>query len=500
MKDAYQKFRGYTERIDALEHSMVLWSWDIETLMPEAGMEGASLDMSILSEMRQELFNEPELAALVQALIGEETDVVRTAELKKMKKALYEMQRIPPQELRDFTQLQASATQVWAKARQNNDFASFAPVLKELLRYKIKFAEYCKKPEQSVYDYMLGEFEEGMTTEVLDDFFDKLRRNIAPLLKDIIRHKDRVPADFLRRPVAKEKQKAFAEWVLPYIGFDMKRGVMAESAHPFTSGISRNNVRLTTHYYEALPISSIFSTIHEGGHGIYEQGITDSDLVAGSWVCDAISMGVHESQSRFYENIIGRSLAFWKPIYEKLREMTGEWEDIALEDFVRALNAVAPDMIRTEADEVCYSLHIMVRYELEKRLFAGELSVDDLPGEWNRLYEEYLGITPKNDAEGVLQDIHWSMGSFGYFPSYALGNAYAAQLYHQMQKELPVDELLAQGDLPAIRRWLSEKVHRYGATETSDSLLSKVTGEPFNPQYYIDYLTEKFSAIYGLSS
>lgn len=293
------------------------------------------------------------------------------------------------------------------------------------------------------------------------------------------------------------KQKEFNHFLAEYIGFDFNRGVTADSEHPFTTELHNHDVRFTNHYYEHNLENAIFSTVHEGGHGIYEQGISDeiSETPLGS----GASMGMHESQSRFYENIIGRSKAFWEPIYGKLVETFPEHlSDIPLDQFVQAVNHVEPSLIRTEADELTYCLHIMIRYELEKLIFEGKAEVADLPELWNKLYEEYLGVTPSNDAEGVLQDVHWSMGSFGYFPSYALGNAIAAQIYHKLQQELDFEGTLKKGDLSEIKAYLGKHVHQYGQLKNTDEMLTETTGEPFNADYYVAYLKEKFTRLYGL--
>lgn len=275
-----------------------------------------------------------------------------------------------------------------------------------------------------------------------------------------------------------------------YVGFDFNRGVLALSAHPFTTNLHNHDVRITTHYKKRID-SSLFSVIHESGHALYEFGIRD-DLTQ-TPVGQGTSMGMHECQSRFFENILGRSRAFWEPIYERIGEIYGEpLHSTPLDDFLAAVNKTIPGLIRTEADELSYALHVMVRYEIEKMMIEGQVEMEKLPEIWNQKYEEYLGVRPENDAEGILQDIHWSQGSIGYFPSYALGSAFGAQLYHQMKKEIPVEELLRQGRINVLREWLREKIHQYGKLKSSRELLREVTGEDFTPKYYIQYLQEKY--------
>ena len=280
------------------------------------------------------------------------------------------------------------------------------------------------------------------------------------------------------------------------MGFDFDKGVMAVSAHPFTTNLHNHDVRITTAYNDHVD-DSIFSVIHECGHGIYEMGIPNE--LTQTPVGQGISMGMHESQSRFFENIIGRSLAFWEPVYGKLQEtFPDQLGKISLEQFVRGINKVTPGLIRIQADELTYSLHVMIRYEIEKMLVEEGLDVEKLPEVWADKYEEYLGVRPKDVSQGVLQDIHWSQGSIGYFPSYALGSAFGAQFFASMKKKMDFDGLLRNGEIRVIREFLRENIHKYGKLKTSRQILKEVTGEDFNPQYYVDYLIEKYGRIYHI--
>ena len=290
-------------------------------------------------------------------------------------------------------------------------------------------------------------------------------------------------------------QKEFAKYLLKVMCFDKTKNVIKESEHPFTTGYGTTDERITCHYYDHLLTSFIFSIIHEMGHATYEKNcdpkFDDTALSGGS------TMAMHESQSRFYENIVGRSYQFWKTHYPILKQtFVEQLKDISLDQFYRAINKVENSLIRTEADELTYPLHIMIRYEIEKKIFNNEVKTKDLPKLWNKLYKEYLNIDVKTDTEGILQDIHWSGGSFGYFPTYALGSAYSAQLYNQMKKELNVEEVFAEKDLTTVNEWLKEKVHKFGKSKTPQEILIMTTGEPFNPKYYIEYLKEKYKKIY----
>ena len=352
------------------------------------------------------------------------------------------------------------------------------------------------KDEKNIYDVLLNEYEKGMDSEKLDKFFKSLREEIVPLLKKVKESKVKNDFEFLSKKVDIETQRRFNRYLASYLGFDFDRGVLAESEHPFTMNIDKNDVRMTTKFIEDQPFSSIFSVIHESGHGIYEQQIGDD--LQGTILASGGSMGIHESQSRFYENILGRSLAFWEGIYKNGIENFPALKEIDINELYRGVNKVEPSLIRTEADELTYSLHIMVRYEIEKGIINGELDIDKLPEIWNKKMEEYLGVVPETDSEGVLQDVHWAGGMIGYFPSYALGSVYAAQIYHKMKEDMDVDQLLRDGKMDRIKGWLRDRIHVYGKLRGTAELIKEITGEDLEPKYYIDYLKEKYSKIYNL--
>ncbi|MGL4969872.1 MAG: carboxypeptidase M32, partial [Fusobacteriaceae bacterium] len=371
----------------------------------------------------------------------------------------------------------------------------FQDYLKKIFSFSKKFAHYRRKDGEDLYNIILSDYEKGMDIEKLDFFFQTLKVEIVPLLKKI-KEKNLDYSKFLAGSVPVENQKIISKFIGQYLGFDFNRGVLAESAHPFTLTVNMDDVRLTTRYIENLPLSSIFSTIHEAGHGIYEQGI--DPFLKDTTLADGTSMGIHESQSRFYENIVGRSQSFWETLFPKLQIEYTYLKNISFQDFYRGINSVQPSLIRVEADELTYSLHIMVRYEIEKGIFRGEYEIENLPQIWREKMEEYLGIAPDNDSDGVLQDVHWSCGLIGYFPSYALGNAYSLQILHAMKKELDIDNLLKKGDLEKIKEWLQKKIHIHGKCKTPEEIMLEVTGESLNPKYYTDYLKEKYTRIYNI--
>ena len=343
---------------------------------------------------------------------------------------------------------------------------------------------------------MLDLYEKDFNMELLDAFFEELKEVIVPLIREIRDHGKPIEDGFLTGDYPEDRQREAAEYLANYVGFDFKKGVMGISAHPFTTNLHNHDVRITTHYSNRMD-SSVFSVIHETGHAIYELGV--SDELTQTLVGQGASTGMHECQSRFFENIIGRSAAFWVPLYEKLQSIFPEQlKGVSREQFVEAINKAEPGLIRTEADELTYSLHVMIRYEIEKMMIEENLDLTKLPDIWADKYEEYLGIRPANAAEGVLQDIHWSEGCFGYFPSYALGSAFGAQLYYHMKKEMDINGLLENGEIGVIREFLREHIHRFGKRKTSRDILKDITGEDFNPRYYVRYLKEKYSQLYDL--
>jgi len=348
------------------------------------------------------------------------------------------------------------------------------------------------------YDTLLDMYEPDMTVTKLDAVFDRLKARLVPLLQKIQQSGYTPAHDFLKQNYDLKKQEEIGHFLLKEMGYDFEAGRLDESEHPFATGLNPGDVRITTHYYPNDLLSAIFSSLHEGGHALYEQNIS-TDLV-GTGLATGTSMGIHESQSRFWENVVGRSRVFWDQYYDRLQQLFPEQlSSVTKEQFYEAANRVENSLIRIEADELTYNLHIIIRYEIEKMLFNENLAVADLPKVWNAKYKEYLGIEPPTDAEGVLQDVHWSGGDFGYFASYSLGNMYAAQMTHTMRKELPqFEEWIAAGNLLPIKEWLTDKIYRFGKSKKPSELIMDITGEELNPDYLADYLEEKYADIYKL--
>jgi len=496
MRDDLQNL---VDRLAAYSAAGVLFDWD--TSAGDAPEEAADYTAKLVGILAGESFalctSDETVKLLKDCLEHPSDDEVETAIVKRLWEDYEKICHIPKEEYIAYQELVSKGMNRWERAKDEKDFSLFSPVLKELVEMSKKINGYRPRKEGlTLYDMMLDEYEKGFTTKELDRFFGELKDELLPIVKKVSEKQDIVRTDFLTRNCSIDEQKHFNYVLAEYLGFDHTRGVIAESAHPFTTSLHNRDVRITTHYYEDMITSAIFSTIHETGHAIFEQNnsdrITMTPLAGGS-------CAVHESQSRMFENMIGRSEAFWEPVYPKFQEIFEEqFGDVTLEEFVRAVNAAKPSLIRTESDELTYCFHIMIRYELERELFDGDISVDDLPKLWNQKYRESLGVVPENDAEGVLQDVHWSGGMFGYFPSYALGNAIAAQIYHSMEKKVDIDKALRSGDLEAILAYLREHIHQYGAMRETKRLLLDATGEEFNPSYYIQYLKDKYIKLYEL--
>lgn len=490
-----EKFRAMIKEKKTIDSMLALLQWDLETQAPKGGYKLISEMIGELSLKSYNLTTSKEFLETLDELKEQEDrlDDIMKREIELLEEEIEKIKVIPSEEYKIYSELTARAQGIWEMAREKNDFESFAPILEQIFNFNKKFIEY-RGIKDDIYSEILNDYEKGMNVEKLDSFFEELKKEIVPLLKEINENK----RDFQKKikfQVPECDQKLFSKEILKYIGFDLERGVLSESAHPFTLTVNRDDIRLTTRYLKDMPFSSIFSAIHEGGHGIYEQGV-DEEL-KDTVLLDGASMGIHESQSRFYENVIGRSKEFWFGVLEKSEFKYKELSQISLEEIYKGINEVSPSLIRVEADELTYSLHIMIRYEIEKGILSGKYKVKDLPKIWNEKMHEYLGIVPKTNSEGVLQDVHWSCGAIGYFPSYALGNVYSLQILNAMKKDINIEGALERGELKKIRKWLREKIHRYGKLKTPKEIMVSVTGEELNPEYYIKYLKEKYKNIYN---
>ncbi|MBT2649324.1 carboxypeptidase M32 [Bacillus sp. ISL-34] len=494
-----KEFKEYVKKISAYNEALALIFWDLRTGAPKKGVEQRSEVIGMLSSEVFNMSTSKEMESFIaelsleKAILSETTNIM----VQECKKEFERNKKIPANEYKEFVILQSRSESAWEEAREKADFSLFQPYLEQIVAYTRRFVEYWGY-EGTKYNTLLDIYEPGMTVDILDSVFSELRSRIVPLVKQIAESEHRPETAFLYKEFPKEKQHQLNLEILKQLGYDFKAGRLDETVHPFEIRINRGDVRVTTRYDENDFRGAIFGTIHECGHAIYEQNIAEE--LTGTLLDGGTSMGIHESQSLFFENFIGRNHSFWKNKFSLLKEYAPEqFHDVTLDEFYRGINESKPSFIRIDADELTYPLHIMIRYELEKALFNGELEVKDLPEVWNEKYKDYLGIVPENDAMGVLQDVHWADGSFGYFPSYALGYMYAAQIKQSMLKDLPdFDELLEAGDIAPIRKWLNEKIHKYGKIKKPLEILRETTGEGLNVQYLIKYLENKYKEVYKI--
>ena len=498
MEETIRKFKEHLNKMQAYGHAFGILNYDAETVMPKGASEHLGMTYAVLSEEMYKLTVSPELKGYVKEILEhrDEVDYITRREAEELNEEMQRTEKIPMEEYVAYQVAQNDASNAWHTAKVTNDFALFAPHLEKLVNYTRKFAGYWD-PDKAPYDVLLDQYEKGLTMETLDGFFALLRKELLPVVETVVKKGPVVDDSFLRARFSLIKQRKLSDRLMEVMTIDRNHCTIGEVEHPFTTNFSKDDVRITTHYHEKAFASSMYSVIHEGGHALYELNIGDD--IKYSPLGGGASMSIHESQSRFYENIIGRSEAFLTYILPDIQKLGPKaLKNVSAHDFYLAVNKSEPSLIRTEADELTYSFHIMIRYELEKQLIAGTLQVKDLPEAWNRLYKEYLGVDVPNDTMGVLQDSHWSGGSFGYFPSYALGSAYGAQMLKVMERDIPVWELVARGELKPIVNWLTERIYQYGCLLKPNELILKACEAPFDPHYYVDYLKNKYTEVYGL--
>ena len=496
-QQAVAALKKFQATMAAYNHALGVLYLDSTTAAPSDTWEGRGKTMEIMSEITYKLSTDPENEKLLSYLEDHitELDDQTKREVEVLRKGFDQTKKIPAEEYVAYSVLMNDAQAVWAKAKNDDDFAAFAPYLEKIMDYNRKFAGYYN-PDLKPYDALLNEYEEGLTMETLDAFFAQLRSVIVPLIAKI-KAVPQIDDSFLYRHYSVEIQRKFSDYLMEVMGMDRTHCGIAETEHPYTINFNNKDVRITTHYHEDNLVSSMFSVVHEGGHALYELGADEKYNFTA--LSGGVSMGIHESQSRFYENIIGRSRAFVHAIFPKVKELfPSQLEGVDEAMFYRAINKAEPSLIRTEADELTYALHVMVRYEIEKQVIGGTLTVAEIPAEWKRLYKEYLGVDVPNDREGCLQDSHWSGGSVGYFPSYALGSAYGPQMLKKMEEELGnIWDDVAKGDLSKVTAWLKAKIHTHASFKKPGALFEEVCGK-FDASCYTDYLTEKYTELYNL--
>ena len=489
--EAMKKLQPYFEKMERLGHLLGVLYFDMETTAPEDAIEKQCDLASFYSAEYAEISKNPEFIALVKeakALGG-----LNDAETLWVNDALFDiacMEKISIEQYIEWDKAVSKCEEMWKKAKNASDWNIVLPYFKKVVDiYRLKSEIYRLPFHKTPYDAYLSLFEKGETEEEVNAIFEPLKKFLVENLDHVIEKQSKFQLPAIQMH-SRDEQAHLSTGLLEAIGYDLKRGVLRETEHPFSDNIAKDDCRVTTHYYEEDWRSSMYSVIHEGGHSIQFQNWPDYQFE--NHVNGRASSALCETHSRFYENIIGRSRAFAPTLLGLCRKHLGkEFLEMDAETFYQTVNQVKRSLIRTDSDEYTYCLHIILRYELERDLINGKIEVEDLPRLWNEKYQQYLGITPPNDTLGVMQDTHWFGGSFGYFPSYALGNLYGAQILHHMKKDLPFDELVAKGDLKPILAWLREKDFAYDYMDPKDWIL-KVTGEPMNPQYFIDYLKDKF--------
>jgi carboxypeptidase Taq len=513
-----------------LEKAVAVLQWDQETCLPPRGVEERAEQLALLGKIAHQRLTEPETGRLLAEAGStwdnprgdEKLDEIERDFLRVMRRKYDRAVQLPADFVAAAARAEGLSQPAWAQARRNNHFDSFLPHLKAMIDFARKKAEFwgfgagvqseaqqqnvgtelkhCLTGHgdrsQTLYDGLLDIYEPGMTAAEISAVFEPLRERLVSLLKKI---KLCPPPDtgFLDQQFDIEKQIRFNQRLMDYLGFDRERGRLDTSAHPFTTTLGPHDIRITTRYFPGNPLSGIFSVIHESGHAFYEMGFAPE--LWGTCLADGASMAFHESQSRFWENVIGRGRPFWEGFFPILQKnFPGQLDGVKAEAFYRAVNQIKPSLIRVDADEVSYALHIILRFELEKRLISGELAAEQLPMVWREYSREYLGVESETDADGVLQDVHWSMGSFGYFPSYALGNLYGLQLFRKIKSDLPDFEYaVSQGKFDTLRNWLNDHIYCWGCRLEPAELLRKITGEKLSVIPFLEYIEEKYTKLYG---
>ena len=495
----------YDKLISKYTESSVLGSvtgllhWDMQTVMPPKGGEQRGNQLAIISGIVHQRITDSKIDELLTELEAHpgDLDTDQKACIREIRRDYDKAVKIPQDLVEEISRHSSLCHETWVKAREAADFTMFAPHLEKMLGLVRKQAEYLGYAETPL-DALIDLFEPGATASMFTRLFDEIKAANIPLLKKILDSPVKADRGFLTREFPAEQQKQFGQEVMKRIGFDTDGGRLDTSVHPFCSGVL-GDVRITTRYNVNAPQQAIFGIIHETGHALYEQGMDPAHF--GTPLGEALSYGLHESQSRMWENIIARSLPFWKFFWPRMQELFPiPLSDVTAERWVLAVNHVQPSLVRVEADEMTYDLHIILRFEIERDLFNGTLTVSDLPAAWNKKMQDYLGVTPPdNGKKGVLQDVHWSGGSFGYFPSYSLGNIAAAQLWSAIHRDIPnVERKIEAGTFEEILAWLRTNVHRQGRRFSRDDLMQRTTGKPLQTADYTRYLKEKFSALYKL--
>lgn len=493
MSTPLQQLKAKMADVNALGAAIGIMDWDQQTYMPAGGADARGAHVGILSRMRHEAFTSKEVGDLIAAASPENPE--DEAYIRVVKRDYEQSTKLPASLVEEKARLSTEGHEMWVRARRDNRFDLFAPVMEKVIEIVRKESDLLGY-EDHIYSGLLDQYEEGATYSDCVRMFDALRQPLVNLVKDIAACPQ--PDDsFLTGTWDEGTQRKLTETLVKAIGFDMNRGRQDTAPHPFCTGWSVGDIRLTTRFKDYLP-SAIFGSLHEAGHGMYEQGSPKEwDLTP---LAGGVSLGLHESQSRTWENLVGRSGAFWQKFYPDLQSAFPALAGVNPDVWIKAVNKVTPSLIRVEADEVTYNLHIMVRFEIECDLLTGALAVKDLPEAWNAKYESYMGIRPETDSVGCLQDVHWSMGSVGYFPTYSMGNLLSVQIWNKLAADLgDVDALMAKGEFAPILKWLQEKLYSKGRSIAPKDLVMQITGKPIGAEDYLAHITAKYRSLYGLA-
>jgi len=497
-RELYDSYKNTTQKAADLQYAAAVLGWDQEVYMPEKGFPARGRQLATLASIAHEIVTATAYGETLKALSGAKDLADDEQQNVRLSSEDYEKNaKLPAAFVEAITQQTSAGYSAWIQARRENNFNIYAPELAKMIALKKQQAEYIGYAAHP-YDALLDEYEKGATVAMLDPVFEMVKQQLPPFLAKI-KAAPQVDDSFFYKHYPKQQQWDFSEEVLRVMGYDFAAGRQDLSEHPFTTSFAPADVRVTTRVNENDYSSLLWSTIHEGGHALYEQGLPEEQY--GLPLGAAASLAVHESQSRLWENCVGRGRAFWTYLYPKLQQYFPEQlAGVTADDFFKGMNKVQPSLVRTEADEVTYHFHVLIRYEIEKALIAGTLQVEELPAAWNAAYEKYLGVRPPDDKQGVLQDVHWCHGSFGYFPTYSLGSFYAAQYFEQACNDMPaLKEQLSKGETSALLQWLRKNIHVHGRRFTSEELCTRVTGKGQDFTAFMHYIDQKYQSVYGLT-
>ncbi|MEO8193251.1 MAG: carboxypeptidase M32 [Gemmatimonadales bacterium] len=496
-KQAYVELLRLSREETLLSSCAGVLEWDQEVFMPRKGVKHRSEQMAFLAGLVHDRATDPRYDELLSDLeassLVSDPESPQAVNVRELRRDYDRERRMPRRLVEESARVTALASKVWAQARKKNDFKSFAPWLDRVFALAREEADAVGH-NGTRYDALLDDYEPGLTTERLSTLFARLGADLVPLVDALREESARTPVHALAREFPVDRQRLFSESVAAALGFDLQGARLDIGQHPFCTMIGPGDVRIALRFFRDNVASGIFALLHEVGHGFYDQGLDRAHY--GTPMGEAVSLGIHESQSRLWENLVGRSEGFWRHFYPQLQSTFHEaLHDVSPEAFRRVINRVEPGLIRVEADEVTYNMHIVIRFELERALLAGDLVAADLPGAWAELYRRYLGVTPEDDRNGCLQDVHWAEGLIGYFPTYALGNVYAAQIFAAAERAVgPLEDAFAIGDFGSLRRWLGENIHRHGMRYRAEALVERVTGSAPDPSALIESLSSRYRA------